>query len=359
MSRPTFFDYSSSFPSIVPTLVPDRAAFPSFLPSVVTADGSGEAGAVDGLATIPTLVPSVASPNDKNDDSTESGGTATGEVDVAATVYAIGDVPYTRSAAVSLTYQMQNLPSSGDFLIHVGDIRNGTSSDTSCRESEYSDVADILRLSPIPVFIVVGDNDWPDCDNAEQGLQYWKDSFLNFHDKWDHSFEITYQSDIEENFAFRYKGTLYIFLNLVGRAVMSKDAWSSRLASEVDWVQTLIREYQQDTLPRMGRIMLVSHPDPDSAQADFFDPMESFISDELDNSIPILYLNGDGHKWKYQPDYLGQSSFLRIMVRGEAVQPPLKFTLDANDKSLVLADPEEAFPYDRDLDNTDWWNSAN
>ena len=60
----------------------------------------------------------------------------------------------------------------------------------------------------------------------------------------------------------------------------------------------------------------------------------------------MLYLNGDKHEWLYEPFFLDQPSFLRLMVTGGTSEPPLKVMVHANGET---ADIEDAFSYDRQL----------
>ena len=69
--------------------------------------------------------------------------------------YAIGDIPYTSDQQSILQYQMENLIPHHDaeFVIHVGDIRNGKNQ-SPCTRNEFHNVATILQYSPVPVFII-------------------------------------------------------------------------------------------------------------------------------------------------------------------------------------------------------------
>jgi len=58
------------------------------------------------------------------------------------------------------------------------------------------------------------------------------------------------------------------------------------------------------------------------------------------------YINGDMLTWKYQTDFLGEPSFLRIRVSGEGTDLPLKMIVDANGEYV---NPSQAFDYDRML----------
>lgn len=74
---------------------------------------------------------------------------------------------------------MRSLPSDAEFLVHVGDIRDA-SDRTNCTNSEYEAAAEILKLSPAPVLVVPGDNEWTDCPNVDEGWRLWNFHFLNF-----------------------------------------------------------------------------------------------------------------------------------------------------------------------------------
>lgn len=72
---------------------------------------------------------------------------------------AIGDVPYTDWESSKLKDHMDELDETAEFVIHVGDIRSAANGD-ECVLEEFEDVAEILLRSPVPVFIILGDNDF-------------------------------------------------------------------------------------------------------------------------------------------------------------------------------------------------------
>ena len=270
------------------------------------------------------------------------------------TFMAMGDVPYDLRQKENFVYQIQNMPSTPDFVVHVGDLRNA-SDDLICYMEEYTQVSDILRQSPIPVFVLLGDNDWNDCPNSDEGLQYWKKDFLFFESRyWNHTFNITRQPDREENFSFRHKGTLFIGLNLVGGNVLNATEWENRLVSQLNWTQDLVRAYVADVAPATGRVVLFGHADPSQHHKAFFDPLATFIGTELGNMLPFLYLNGDKHQWDYEENYKDQAGFLRIMLVGGTADPPLKVTIESTG---TFETPAAAFVYDRDQANRNVWNS--
>ena len=76
-------------------------------------------------------------------------------IESSSRFYVIGDVPYSTSESIELEQQILSLPSDAEFLIHVGDIRSARDG-RKCEIDEYHEVAEILKLSNVPVFIVLG-----------------------------------------------------------------------------------------------------------------------------------------------------------------------------------------------------------
>lgn len=135
-------------------------------------------------------------------------------------------------------------------------------------------------------------------------------------------------------------------LNLVEGSVRSANEWPIRLIAAASWTIDLIRNYTISLSPYVGRVVLFGHPNPTSQHDLFFIPLKAFIHDELLNQIPILYVNGDGRHWLYQPNFFGQPSFLQMMVRGMTFNPPLKIAVHANGKTEATQD---SFVYDQRL----------
>lgn len=269
-----------------------------------------------------------------------------GSQEQVVTFYAIGDVPYTPQQAVEIEVQVKNIPSDAEFVIHVGDLRNYDEANPLCREEEFVLAAKIFKKSPVPVFVIIGDNEWIDCSNPTEGLEFWNKHFLRFDSRhWNHTFDVVRQPGRPYNFAFVHKKTLFIGLNIVGVPVHDAREWEVRLTEQVQWTKELIR-YYSSTIGETGRVVIFGHANPGSAHYHFFGPLDEFISQELNNQIPILYLNGDKHEWSYDPSFGGQESLLRIMVTGGSSEPPLKVKVVANGKATSTP---RAFVHDRRL----------
>lgn len=113
----------------------------------------------------------------------------------------------------------------------------------------------------------------------------------------------------------------------------------------MNWTKYLVRSFVEDLLPRTGRIVLFAHAFPSAKHKNlFFNPLASFIEEELNNETPFLYLHGDGHQWLQKPDFVDQSSFYEIMLRGGASELPLKVMVEADGEQASI---DKAFRYKR------------
>jgi hypothetical protein len=265
----------------------------------------------------------------------------------STTFYAVADLPYSQAEAVKLLRQMKTLPSDAEFVIHLGDLRLARNN-RKCVRSEYDEAATQLRASRAPVFVIVGDNDWTDCPNQQEGWELWNETFVGFESMhWDHPFQIRRQSGRPENFSFVHKGSLFIGLNIVGGVPTTTDQkeWEERLQQQLVWVKSLVRDYQAPGV--VGRIVLFGHADPnDYHNRYFFHGLKRFVQDELRNTIPITYVNGDKHVWSYNENWYQQPSLLRVMLSGNGKHPATKVTVTANGQYQA---PSQAFEFDRRL----------
>jgi len=69
--------------------------------------------------------------------------------------YAIADVPYTDKERAELPGQILSIPDNADFLIHLGDIRSARDGE-DCKLGDFRSIADTLKRSSVPVFLVMG-----------------------------------------------------------------------------------------------------------------------------------------------------------------------------------------------------------
>ena len=264
--------------------------------------------------------------------------------------YVVADSPYYPADARRLRKQMQTMPSDAEFVLHLGDIRSAATG-ARCVPSDYNKVANILKQSFAPVFLVLGDNDWNDCPNPAQGLKYWNRNFLNLWDRfWTPRFNVAHMQAYPQNYYWVWKGTLFVGLDLPGSDyIFDLQTWNEQLAAEGNWTIEIIREYrvQMNNQGLVGQVVLFAQANPTQWHQPFFKPLVNFIQKELKNQMPILYMNGDTHVWNYTPNFMGQKSFLRINLTGETINPPLKMMIQGSNTRIIQ--PRHLFQYDRQL----------
>lgn len=245
----------------------------------------------------------------------------------------IGDVPYDeeqRNGLISLIQTHNDLAKS-EFVVHVGDIKPGA---LPCDEAVYQDVSGLLQKFSTPTFMILGDNEYNDCDDPASALQLWNQYFLNFHQNWMFDQSITYQENRFENFAWVQEKVMFMGLNLVGSQVHDEDEWNDRLTDNGNFLQAFVTDHGDDS----KALVIFGHANMIEAGAEKFKTFTDVLqmtAREFDK--PILYLQGDGHFWFMNRPY-DEENILRVQIQGGAtavqvtVNPNLEqpFSFDNN-----------------------------
>lgn len=255
----------------------------------------------------------------------------------------IADVPYSPQDRVTLDGQIQMLESNVDFLIHLGDIK---SKRTTCGQAVLDQMDGILRQSPIPVFLLVGDNEFNDCVGMpqSQALRLWRNTFARYDMKhWNHGFKVEQLRGRPEVFAFVNKRTLFIGLNMVGGVVSDYKEWNYRLMDQLVWVRNVMMKNSNV----VHSVVIFGHADPGAKHARFFNPLARFLRTEFPGNIPVLYVCGDSHKWSFNPGYFKVDNLLRVRLTGGTKEPIVKITVDPD---AFGSAPVKAFKIERFLE---------
>eukprot|EP00980_Cylindrotheca_fusiformis_P007617 scaffold1599_cov115-Cylindrotheca_fusiformis.AAC.2 len=338
-------EHPTSFPSNVPSDLPSGqpSIEPSFIPSTFPSKGPSGAPTMSPTSAptrhptaAPTARPSVSlSPTVSVQPSSRPS-----DAPLNAIFYVIGDIPYTPEEKESLIQHVDTLPDDAEFLVHVGDIRTAEDR-ANCTFAEFDMVANILKSSPVPVFIVPGA-----CPNTMVSYALLQQTMST-------TTVPTWQRAgmIGKQFLENLKRVLYIGLNIVGGKDTDIEEWETRLDHDWKWTKHLVETYVLPQSSVASAVVIFAHADPNHAHATFFDPLREFIKVELNNRIPFLYVNGDGHYFQFDSDFYGQSNFHRIMVEGGSTEPPLKLSVsvppDPDHQTLQV---EDIYDYDRFLE---------
>lgn len=276
------------------------------------------------------------------------------------TFLVIGDIPYNIQEEATLKKHIANIPDDMEFLIHVGDIRNG-STRTDCTLEEFQNVANMLLKSLIPVFIVPGDNEYNDCPNFEESFENWLKVFGRFETNWSLAFTVSRDKKRPENFYFIYRKVLYIGLNIVGGKNTDLKEWETRLEHNFEWTKMLVNTFGEQP-EAFTSVVIIGHADPrEKAHATFFDPLRVYMEVDLNNEIPFLYLNGDRHYFQFDE---WMPNFHRIMVEGGTDEPPLRitFSVPTSSQNSEAVQIEDLYSYERypsgGATERYWWAST-
>ena len=234
-----------------------------------------------------------------------------------------GDVPYSTSELVDLQGNVSNhnLYSPSAFLVHLGDIQSGTE---ACQEVRYQQVADTLKTSEVPVFIVPGDNEWVDCANPAQGWAWWQTYLLGLEQSFCGIWPVEAQVARPENFSFLRDGVLFLGLNYVAGTP------SSVVQADADWVNAQFAAHGAAA----RAAVLLAQKEPGGALFD------AVVANGRAFGKPVLYAHGDGHAWLVDSSFFGEPNMLRVQVdRGTLAHPPVEVTVSVDGQFLFDRNP--------------------
>lgn len=232
----------------------------------------------------------------------------------------MGDVPYTAADDPTLQAQIvaHNLLSPSSFMVHVGDIKSGS---TPCDQAVYLKVAGFLHALTVPTFIIPGDNEWNDCADPDTAWGYWTGSFGRFESFWPTAPAAAHQAARDENFAWVERGVLFIGINLVGGRVHDAAEWAARLADDASWVEAQLALHGASAYA----MVLFAHAEPTANHAAF---MTRYRAAAGAWGKPVLHLMGDGHVWRMDRPWAEQN-ILRVEVQQGGVAQPIQVTVSA------------------------------
>jgi len=248
----------------------------------------------------------------------------------------MGDIPYKESEEVTLKHQMKNLTKSimkdttedGIALFHLGDAMHAQR--TSCKIEAYNTARDLFLLSPIPVFVTPGDNDWNDCPEPDVSWGRWSRNLMRLDEniKYEgHNVPIQRQKRYEENFEILHNGILIICTNLVAGSVLDEAVWDKRIENNVKFTTDLAKAYKG----QYRGIILLGHSVRNGYMKGVYTGLKNIRE-------PVLYIHGDGHNWEVKQPFKedGWDNFWDIQVDQGGHAPPIKLTFRGLDHEAPL-----------------------
>lgn len=242
--------------------------------------------------------------------------------------YVTSDSPYDSSEEQKLSADLQVM-SDAEFVVHLGNIQD--SSVTLCSESRYGRVKDVLMQSPVPMFILPGEEDWNNCPNPENAWETWETTFEAFESNFDHNFIVSRQMRRKENFAFLYKNVLFMGFHLVGGRVHDGDDWDARLQDNINWMESMVTMNQES----FRYIVMMGNARPGPQQRMFFDRLSAFLGPY---DLPIIYVHansGVGGVMKYDL-FGGDKGIEALQIEDGGVNPPLRISIFDGEAPFVV-----------------------
>lgn len=236
----------------------------------------------------------------------------------------MGDIPRSVAEIAILDTQITqfNALSTSQFMFHLGDIKAGS---TPCDEAVYQQVSTQLKNLDRPLFMLVGDNEWNDCDEPEQAWSNWLKYYAQFEDNWSHSLLVSHQAEQPDNFAFSYEDVLFIGLNIVGGRIYDQDVWDEVESHDIAWLSKHFAGNQARA------VVLLAQADPEGQHPRLYNKLKE-LAETYSGSI--LFIHGDGHKWMSETGWAAPN-ITKIQVDKGGIADPIE----------VIFRQSESFPF--------------
>lgn len=261
---------------------------------------------------------------------------------------AMGDSPYTDEGFYLIEKELKNIPRNSKFLIHLGDIKR---KERGCAEENYGDFKNLLKQSPIPVFIVPGDNDYDFCKDKSKAKQLWDQYISEFEKHWELEFLVKRQYEQRENFSFLLESTLFIGVNLFEKRSRDTIKFNKIMRNNIFWIKENIKQHEKSVSSLIifahdysglinedndylvcNNINLTSWAKENYESKKYFSGQFIALANEFKK--PILYIQGNHHCLMHDFPYKEAKNIERIVVDRVEKTPLVQITV--NDDEFLL-----------------------
>jgi hypothetical protein len=278
----------------------------------------------------------------------------------AMSIAVIGDVPYgtAQEASFGDLIGAVNADPKVRTVVHVGDIKSGS---TTCTDARFAAIHTAFDTFRDPVVYTPGDNEWTDCHRANNGsynplerLAAVRSTFFSEPGSvmGRRSRLVEHQTAFVENVRWIESRVGFATLHVVGSnnglapwtglgltAPTPEQAAEveARVAAALAWIDAAFEEAEQADL--LGVVLAM--------QADTWDPVPTSAQQAIVARIAartaafdgqVLLLQGDSHQYVVD-NPLGLANFTRVVVHGETLPfQYLRLTVDPRDPALFSWD---------------------
>jgi hypothetical protein len=244
--------------------------------------------------------------------------------------YVTSNVPYSASDEDKMVKDLSTLSTYGNpFMVHLGNIQE--SKVTLCQSSRYSDVAEMLKNSPMPMFVLPGEEDWSNCPDPNAAWNSWSESFSYFDSNFNKPFPVQRSVDRTENFAFVNQGVLFIGVHVVNGRIVDEIDQEARNAANFDWIFKRVNESQND----VRAIVVFGNARPGHPQnEDFFTKIVSFL-DVF--GLPSAYVHGNsGNGGVEEVAFPDSKNVISVQAETGGQAPPLRIIVSFGKRPFIV-----------------------
>jgi len=284
------------------------------------------------------------------------------------TIAIIGDAPYGDDQIEDFPALLAEIDADSDIteLVHVGDIKAGS---TECSTARFLNVFDELNLLQMPVILTLGDNEWTDCHRSRAGkydplerLAELRDIFFSWPGLtlggkqrfvWSQAFNPRF-ADFPENQLWVRSRVVFSAVHVVGsanglRPWFVDDAEDDleddpiRREAEVEarekaGLYWLVKTFLWAWWTRAEAVVVFMHADTFIGGSEGFVPTVQLLADlAADFGKPVLLIQGDSHTWAVDKPLENGSelygitravpNLTRIVVEGATTKEWLKLSI--------------------------------
>jgi hypothetical protein len=277
------------------------------------------------------------------------------------TFFAMGDAPYHRGAQLQMAELLDRATREGaQFLIHVGDIKSGSS---RCGDDAYLAVQRMFARQSLPVVYTPGDNEWTDCRRTKAGGYDPEERLAHLRRVFFDDGRTLRLDQLAARYAFEQpetaypelywfiaEGTLFVALHAVG----SYDNYRPTIAGAVDEHRArqqanrrlLDRALQQAAAHPVKAAVILLHANPgferDEPHPGFRPLIAALKAFALQLARPVLLIHGDTHRLKIDRPFsklTGLEKVQRLEVQGHPLVGGVMIEIDHRRPEPFRFDP--------------------
>lgn len=276
----------------------------------------------------------------------------------------LGDTPYGDDQRVQFPALVDQVNADPKirFVLHAGDIKNGSS---TCDDGRFADLAGLYDTFEDPFVLTPGDNEWTDCHRVAAGsflpterLTALRAVFypepgrttgrreMNVDTQAD---EPAY-ADYVENVRFTQGGVTIAALHVVGSdngllpwsglpggdlPAEREAEFAARTAAALAWIDETFDAAQRADAPG---VLLLMQAEPVESPG-FSAVRQRIVERSTEYGRPVLLVHGDEHIYEVEPAYAGVPNLTRLETYGATATEWLKVTIDRKSPTVFSWHP--------------------